>query len=141
MAREKTEPLYCWEMSLEEVTVYLTSSKQGACAVGIRLRKAGDRPGYFRQMFPGRKIVKDLEMNRPLLKAVTAAWENRPVPKNLSLDVQGTPFQKSVWEAVAKIPYGETRTYGQVARMVGIPKGARAIGQAMGRNPLLLLFP
>ena len=141
MAREKTQPLYCWEMSLGEVRVYLTSSKKGACAVGLRLRKAGDHPGYFRQMLPGRKIVKDLEMNRPLLKAVMAAWENRPAPKNLSLDVQGTPFQKSVWEAITKIPYGETRTYGQVAGMVGTPKGARAIGQAMGRNPLLLLFP
>jgi O-6-methylguanine DNA methyltransferase len=47
----------------------------------------------------------------------------------------------AAWKAIARIPFGQTKSYGEVARMVGRPGGARAIGQAMGRNPLSLIFP
>lgn len=53
----------------------------------------------------------------------------------------GTPFQKKVWNALCQIPYGETRTYGEIARLVGSPKGARAVGMACGRNPIMVLVP
>jgi len=55
--------------------------------------------------------------------------------------VQGTPFQERVWEILSRIPYGETRTYGWVARCAGTPGGARAVGQANARNPLPLVVP
>lgn len=54
---------------------------------------------------------------------------------------KGTPFQEKVWAALQQIPYGETRTYGQIAREAGSPKGARAVGMACNRNPILLLIP
>ena len=53
----------------------------------------------------------------------------------------GTPFQHSVWNALRNIPYGETRSYEDIARAIGNPKAVRAIGQANTRNPLLLLVP
>ena len=53
----------------------------------------------------------------------------------------GTPFQHSVWNALRSIPYGETRSYEDIARAIGNPKAVRAIGQANTRNPLLLLVP
>ena len=54
---------------------------------------------------------------------------------------KGTPFQEKVWDALQRIPFGETRSYGQIAREVGSPKGARAVGMACNRNPILLLIP
>lgn len=60
-------------------------------------------------------------------------------PDNLDLD--GTPFQQAVWEAARAIPYGETRSYGWVAGRLGRPGAARAVGQALGRNPAPLLVP
>lgn len=54
---------------------------------------------------------------------------------------KGTPFQEKVWAALQRIPFGETRSYGQIAREVGSPKGARAVGMACNRNPVLLLIP
>ena len=54
---------------------------------------------------------------------------------------RGTPFQQRVWQALLEIPYGETRTYGQVAEQVGMPRAARAVGQAVGRNPLPIIVP
>ena len=53
----------------------------------------------------------------------------------------GTPFQHSVWNALRNIPYGETRSYEDIARAIGNPKAVRAIGQANTHNPILLLVP
>lgn len=53
----------------------------------------------------------------------------------------GTPFQQRVWAEIGRIPYGETRTYGELATRLGIPGGARAIGQACHSNPLALVIP
>ena len=60
---------------------------------------------------------------------------------DLELDPEGTPFQRAVWDAVAAIPYGETRSYRDIATAVGRPKGFRAMGQANGRNPLPIVVP
>ena len=60
---------------------------------------------------------------------------------DLPLKPQGTPFQQKVWSALADIPYGQTITYGELARRVGCPKGSRAVGQANHRNPLPILLP
>ena len=57
------------------------------------------------------------------------------------VSLEGTAFQKKVWAALQKIPAGQTRTYGEVAMVMGIPGGARAIGQAMNKNPLPIIFP
>ena len=54
---------------------------------------------------------------------------------------KGTPFQKAVWAALRDIPYGETRTYGEIAAAVGRPKAARAVGAANHVNPLLIVTP
>ncbi|MBV1913888.1 MAG: methylated-DNA--[protein]-cysteine S-methyltransferase [Pseudomonadales bacterium] len=54
---------------------------------------------------------------------------------------EGTAFQLSVWHQLTQIPYGETRSYGEIARMAGNPKAARAVGMANNRNPIPILFP
>lgn len=59
----------------------------------------------------------------------------------LPLDPQGTPFQRAVWDALLAIPFGETRTYGQLARQLGNPNATRAVGAANGRNPIAIVVP
>ena len=60
---------------------------------------------------------------------------------DLPLDAEGTDFQRAVWKALAEIPYGETRSYGQIAAVVGRPKAARAVGMANNRNPIAVVVP
>jgi len=55
--------------------------------------------------------------------------------------LQGTPFQCATWKALRHIPYGKTVTYGELARRIGRPKAARAVGSAVGKNPFLILLP
>jgi methylated-DNA-[protein]-cysteine S-methyltransferase len=57
------------------------------------------------------------------------------------LDFKGTEFQKSVWKALLTIPFGETRSYVQIARQIGRPTAARAVGAANGRNPISIIAP
>lgn len=60
---------------------------------------------------------------------------------NLPLAPKGTEFQKKVWAALCDIPYGETRSYGQIAAAVGNPKASRAVGMANHRNPISIIVP
>jgi methylated-DNA-[protein]-cysteine S-methyltransferase len=59
----------------------------------------------------------------------------------LELRLQGTPFQRTVWDQLRRIPYGETRSYGELARRLGRPGAARAVGAANALNPLSILVP
>ena len=60
---------------------------------------------------------------------------------NLPLDFHGTPFQKTVWVALLQIPFGQTRSYAQVAERINRPSACRAVGAANGRNPLSIIAP
>jgi methylated-DNA-[protein]-cysteine S-methyltransferase len=60
---------------------------------------------------------------------------------DLALDMRGTQFQKDVWNALLTIPYGETRSYGEIARQIGRPDRARAVGSANGSNPISIIVP
>lgn len=59
----------------------------------------------------------------------------------LKLDVSGTPFQRQVWNALLTIPFGETRSYRQIATQIGNPRAVRAVGAANGRNPVSIVAP
>ncbi|MBO1331160.1 methylated-DNA--[protein]-cysteine S-methyltransferase [Streptomyces sp. VRA16 Mangrove soil] len=60
---------------------------------------------------------------------------------DLPLDLHGTPFQRSVWAQLRRIPYGETRTYGELAEALGKPNASRAVGLANGKNPVGVIVP
>jgi methylated-DNA-[protein]-cysteine S-methyltransferase len=60
---------------------------------------------------------------------------------DLPLDFRGTDFQKQVWAALLTIPFGETRSYGAIARQIGRPSASRAVGAANGRNPISIVAP
>lgn len=60
---------------------------------------------------------------------------------SVPLAPEGTPFQKRVWNALLAVPYGETRSYGQIAEQIGSPGAARAVGMANNRNPIAILIP
>jgi methylated-DNA-[protein]-cysteine S-methyltransferase len=60
---------------------------------------------------------------------------------DLPLDFAGTPFQKKVWSELLNIPFGQTRTYGQIANSIGKPRAFRAVGAANGKNPISIVAP
>jgi len=84
------------------------------------------------------------EDRRPLAEAVRqlrAYFEGRLRQFDLPLAPEGTPFQQRVWRELLKIPYGETISYGELARRMGNPHGSRAVGLANGANPISIIIP
>lgn len=60
---------------------------------------------------------------------------------DLNLELQGTEFQKKVWQAILEIPLGQTATYSEIANKIGNPKAVRAVGMACNKNPLIIIVP
>jgi methylated-DNA-[protein]-cysteine S-methyltransferase len=142
LAGKKVQTVYCWQDQYRKLKIYFASSARGAKMVEVRLSELQeDCLEYFEDLFPGSRLIKDRATNAPLVDAVQAALDNRRVDERIPLDLTATPFQSAAWKAIAKIPYGTTKTYSEVAQTIGRPLAARAIGQAMGRNPLPLFFP
>ena len=85
------------------------------------------------------------EQESGLLKKAKAQLEEYFAGKrrvfDLPLNPKGTAFQQKVWQALQEIPYGETRSYKEIAGIVGSPKGMRAVGMANNRNPISILIP
>jgi O6-methylguanine-DNA--protein-cysteine methyltransferase len=139
MKKHSTE-IYCWKIQVEDLNIVMASSKRGAIHVHLDLEPELDALTYFENRFQ-RHLVENAEVNEPLTRAIEARLMNKPIHHDLSFDMSSTPFQMRTWRTVARIPFGQTRTYGDVAKRIGKPGGARAIGQAMNRNPLPLIFP
>lgn len=83
-----------------------------------------------------------LELLRQVRQAVRAYFDRRiPLPP-IPVDIRsGTAFQQRVWQELGRIPFGQTRSYRQVADRIGKPTAARAVGQACGRNPIPIIIP
>lgn len=96
---------------------------------------------------PRRVRLEELveEPDQPILRETQKQLEEYFAGKRkefeVPLDMRGTVFQKRVWEALLAIPFGETRTYGQLANQLGKPKATRAVGAANGRNPVAIIAP
>lgn len=81
------------------------------------------------------------EHNETAADQLSAYFAGRLRKFNVPLDLRGTLFQRQVWEELGHIPYGETRSYRQVAQAIGRPNAARPVGQAIGSNPVAIIVP
>jgi methylated-DNA-[protein]-cysteine S-methyltransferase len=103
--------------------------------------------GLARVSFPGRGGARDWNRRDPVaLDATTTALEayfagERRSFDDLTLDVSPSPFDRAVWAAVLEVPYGETVSYGELARTVGRPDIVRGVAAAVGRNPVPIVVP
>ncbi|MGD0779925.1 MAG: methylated-DNA--[protein]-cysteine S-methyltransferase [Dehalococcoidales bacterium] len=107
------------------ITLPQPSEKQALTALGID-DKATPAKEYFQDLI---RRFRDYFNGR-----------RADFPDKLDLN-EATPFQRKVWQAARRIPYGQTRSYGWIARQIGKPGAARAVGQALGKNPLPIIIP
>ena len=97
--------------------------------------------GWLSRHAPDAKILEAFAPNRAAIAQVGEYLGAKRTGFALPLDLRGTPFQQKVWQELLRIPYGETRSYHEVARAIGEPLGARAVGGASGANPVALIVP
>ncbi len=90
---------------------------------------------------PQAEWVADAKPFRAVMGQLGEYFAGRRREFDLALAPRGTAFQRSVWQALTRIPYGETVSYGELARRIGSPQASRAVGLANGANPLPIIVP
>ena len=104
-----------------------------------------EEDGALTGLYFGRRSLEGEEGLTALLERASRQLEEYFAGKrkqfDLPLSLRGTEFQRQVWAALRDIPYGETRSYGQIAQAVGRPKAVRAVGMANHRNPISIIVP
>jgi AraC family transcriptional regulator of adaptative response/methylated-DNA-[protein]-cysteine methyltransferase len=91
--------------------------------------------------YPRAELYRDGESMHEWVDALVQYLDGDPAPLDLPVDVQATAFQRRVWDALREIPYGATRTYAEVAEIIGAPKAVRAVGHACATNKVALIIP
>ena len=113
---------------------------RGICAVHL-----GETPdelqGTLHKLFPKAEFYQNDEALSDWVKAIVDYLEGCQPNLDLPLDIQATAFQKRVWEELKYIPYGETRSYQEIANAIDHPKAVRAVANAIGKNPTALIIP
>ena len=111
---------------LQAVTLPQTTRQQAVDALGKRVKQAEISTELFKGL---ERRLQDYYSGKKTTFVETLYFSEAPT------------FQKHVWEAARLIPCGETRSYGWIAKQIGKPKAARAVGQALGKNPFLVIVP
>ena len=120
----------------------VAATDRGLCAVRLG-REPVALESELRAEFPRAAVTRDDEGMAEMAALVSDLAIGRPRPdvSDLPIDVHATAFRRRVWEALRRIPVGETRSYGQVAAAIGAPNAARAVGAACGANPVAIVVP
>jgi AraC family transcriptional regulator, regulatory protein of adaptative response / methylated-DNA-[protein]-cysteine methyltransferase len=119
--------------------ILIAATERGLCSVIL-----GANDDYLlrelRQQFPAAKIAAEPALDAMLAQVLTQ-FTDHPATLDLPLDLRATAFQMRVWEALRRIPRGETRTYSQIANALGHPKAVRAVGRACATNQVAVVIP
>ncbi len=119
----------------------LAKTKRGICYLSfLKDRSPAELITDLAHQWPKAELIERPESVAPYIEKIFSFTQNaQPAP--LHLFVKGTNFQIKVWEALIKIPLGRAVTYEDIARHIGMPKAARAVGNAVGSNPIPFLIP
>ncbi len=120
-------------------TIRVASDKVGVCLVSF----GGTEEKFLKELSAAgfRHARVDQEFNRGVLQEIEAFFAGKLARFSSPLHLQGGPFDIKVWQALQRIPLGETRSYEEIACAIGNPRACRAVGGANGRNHLPLLIP
>ncbi|RDU35967.1 cysteine methyltransferase [Neobacillus piezotolerans] len=131
-----------WEVfKNESLPLLLGATDKGLCFAGSPGSGEGECEAIIQKRYPGASLIKQAEPLRPFITEFAEYLDGRRTEFSWQLDSSGTAFQELVWEALRHIPYGETVCYSDIANRIGKPTAVRAVGSAIGANPVLIAVP
>lgn len=119
----------------------VASTDRGMCKLCIRGYRRSDFTPWLRTSFPDHEIIESLPRNREFISELQGYLSGELKRFTIPLHMIGTDFQKEVWLELLRIPYGTMISYKELARRVGVPRGAQSVGRANAANPLPLVVP
>jgi methylated-DNA-[protein]-cysteine S-methyltransferase len=121
--------------------LYLAATGKGLCCLTLPKESFDTLAHWVDQHIPNTRLIEDGEALDIYKKQVLEYLQGQRTAFTFPLDFRGTAFQISVWQALTLIPYGETRSYSDIAQVVQRPKAVRAVGAANGANPIPIVVP
>ncbi len=121
--------------------IFIAATNKGITDLCISCGKSGFFKMLKNKWGSETEFIEDLSRFKKVFKELERYFSGKPVDFTVPLDLRGTQFGVSVWRALKKIPRGETRTYGEIAKEVQKRWGGRAVGNACGKNPVPILIP
>ncbi|MDB5054864.1 MAG: [Fe-S]-binding protein [Bacilli bacterium] len=135
--------IYYEEISSPIGPLVLCATENGLCHIEFATYKEAEEilHKWSRKLLGHERYIRDRAVLGQVIEQLKNYFSGALVHFNLPLDMQGTIFQRNVWQALTTIPYGETRSYKQIAEEIGNPNAVRAVGGANNRNPLPIIVP
>jgi len=121
--------------------INVAATNKGLCYVETPNQSCEELCEWMKKKLPNASLEKNDQHLNPFIKEISEYLNGERRHFSFSYDLYGTAFQLSVWEASTEIPYGETRTYAEIAQQINHPKAVRAVGAAIGANPVLFVIP
>lgn len=121
--------------------VTIAATEQGACYVGMAENSLQQLHDYVSKKFTDSEIAYTPDGLSIYVDELKRFLDGGLSKFEIPIDLKGTPFQLTVWEALRQIPYGRTATYSDVAQSIGRSDAVRAVASAIGKNPVLLAVP
>lgn len=135
------ETIHWTEFDTPVGTMRMASSPRGVVYLELPLENGRGFRGWMKRHAPKAKLVEAFKPNRGYIAQVTQYLAGKRREFDIPLDVRGTEFQCEVYDELARIDYGELRSYADVARAIGRPAAVRAVGAANGANPIAIIVP
>lgn len=132
--------LYYSHIMLEDISLMVYSSAKGLVWLDINTSEEASLKAVEKKL-PNVELINAPELNTPYEKQLVEYFNGERREFDIDLDIIGTEFQQRVWQALMKIPYGETVSYKDIAIAVGNPKALRAVGMANNKNKIPIIIP
>jgi AraC family transcriptional regulator, regulatory protein of adaptative response / methylated-DNA-[protein]-cysteine methyltransferase len=128
-----------WKSSLGKMLA--VASEQGLAALRFCDKDQTALLAETRRAYPNCELVEDAKSLQPLIRLIEEVFAGEAKAESVPLDPVGTTFQRNVWRHLAKVPWGVTVSYSDLARKVGKPRAVRAVASACARNPVAVIVP
>ena len=134
------ERVYWDELRVEHGQILIAWTKSGLCYVGSFIETFEHFHLWREKYIPRAEVIRNIGES-VYSTQMLQYFNGERTHFNLPLDLKGTAFQQSVWQQLEHIPYGETVAYSYIAKKLNNPKAVRAVGRAIGQNPLTIVIP
>lgn len=141
MEKRINEIIYWTLLSYKDWSFHISASEKGLCYVGSEQKPFEEMSEWVKRRFAGSELVQGDQEMMPYVKELIEYLEGERQTFSIPFDYRGTPFQLAVWKALCEIPYGQTCTYSDIATQIQRPAAVRAVGTAIGANPILITVP
>lgn len=141
MKQIKNEKIYWTLFKHDQWKMYLAATVEGLCYVGSCDEGYEQLSSWAKSTFKDAHLEQKDEKLEPYIDEFKEYFEQKRTLFTIPVDLHGTKFQLSVWNALLNIPYGETFSYSQLASILQRPNAVRAVASAIGANPILMVIP